>query len=28
MQLRGGLEAKGSAMQVRHVAEALAERLK
>ncbi|MDP2849232.1 MAG: LUD domain-containing protein [Humidesulfovibrio sp.] len=28
MQLRGGLEAKGSAMQVRHMAEALAERLK
>jgi len=28
MQLRGGLEAKGSTMQVRHVAEALAERLK
>ena len=28
MQLRGGLEAKGSAMQVRHVAEVLAERLK
>ncbi|HWR02915.1 MAG TPA: LUD domain-containing protein [Humidesulfovibrio sp.] len=28
MQLRGGLEAKGSAMKVAHVAEALAERLK
>ena len=28
MQLRGGLEAKGSTMQVRHVAEVLAERLK
>jgi len=28
MQLRGGLEAKGSRMEVRHVAEALAERLK
>ena len=28
MQLRGGLEAKGSAMRVAHVAEALAERLK
>ena len=28
MQLRGGLEAKGSSMQVQHVAEALAERLK
>jgi len=28
MQLRGGLEAKGSRMQVRHVAEVLAERLK
>ena len=28
MQLRGGLEAKGSGMQVQHVAEALAERLK
>ena len=28
MQLRGGLTAKGSAMQVRHVAEVLAERLK
>ncbi len=28
MQLRGGLEAKGSRMQVKHVAEALAERLK
>ncbi|MDR3640071.1 MAG: LUD domain-containing protein [Humidesulfovibrio sp.] len=28
MQLRGGLEAKGSSMQARHIAEALAERLK
>ncbi|MBI5519361.1 MAG: LUD domain-containing protein [Desulfovibrio sp.] len=28
MQLRGGLEAKGSAMKVAHVAEALAQRLK
>ena len=28
MQLRGGLEAKGSSLQVQHVAEALAERLK
>jgi len=28
MQLRGGLEAKGSAIEVRHLAEALAERLK
>lgn len=28
MQLRGGLEAKGSAMQVKHIAEALADRLK
>ncbi|PKN09081.1 MAG: (Fe-S)-binding protein [Deltaproteobacteria bacterium HGW-Deltaproteobacteria-8] len=28
MQLRGGLEAKGSRLQVQHVAEALAERLK
>jgi Fe-S oxidoreductase len=28
MQLRGGLEAKGSTLQVRHIAEALADRLK